>query len=260
VAKYRRICVALCLSWGIALSPALAQDDQARPPADDPAWGLCAGAAAKVETELGLPPFILTAVSLAETGWAGPDHRVSTWPWTVHDGDRGYHLASKQEAVRFVRDLRTEGRRSIDVGCMQVNLHHHPRAFTSVTEGFDALANVRYAGSFLKELASESSSWEEAIAKYHTQNPTVDEDYAPRVLAFWARERARPEMLTPSGTTAQIIHVGGVGGHADSLLRSASAQPTAAQLVIASSATPGTASAQSTPAPLVLRRSFGSAR
>jgi hypothetical protein len=189
VAKYRRICAAVALAWGVALGSAYAQDDQARPAADDPSWNLCTQTAAKVEAQLGLPGHILSAISLAETGWAGPYHQIATWPWTVHDGTKGYHFATERQAVDFVRQVRTDGRRSIDVGCMQVNLLHHPRAFTSVDEGFDPAANIRYAGTFLKDLAASSSSWEEAIAKYHTQNPTIDEDYAPRVLAFWLRER-----------------------------------------------------------------------
>jgi len=265
VSKYRRICVALCLTWGIGTaSAALAQEDADRPPADDPAWRMCAAAAARVEMEFGLPPHILAAISLAETGWSGPNHEVSTWPWTVHDGTRGYHLNSRDEAVEFVRQLRTDGRRSIDVGCMQVNLFHHPRAFTSVSEGFEAESNVRYAASFLKDLASTSASWEEAIAKYHTLNPTVDEDYAPRVLAFWAREQVRPELLTPSGTTAQIIHAGSLSSGRVAAVAQGTAAPAAKQLIVASSA-PSSAldpavGGPAQPAPLVLRRSFGSAR
>lgn len=192
MAKYRRIALAVTLALG-AFGPALAQaqDDGSRPAADNPGWGLCAASAAKVEKEVGLPQHLLTAISLAETGRSGPSRQVATWPWTVHDGDKGHYFNSEKEAVDFVREIRAEGRRSIDVGCMQINLLHHPRAFTSVDEGFDPEANIRYAASFLKDLATTSRSWEEAVAKYHTQNPTIDEDYAPKVLAFWRGETTR---------------------------------------------------------------------
>ena len=194
MAKYRRMALAVTLALGVCL-PALAQaqDESARPAADNPAWGLCAAMASKVEKEFGLPQHILTAISLAETGRSGPARQVATWPWTVHDGAKGHYFETEQEAVDFVREIRTDGRRSIDVGCMQINLLHHPRAFTSVQEGFDAEANIRYAAAFLKNLALSSRSWEEAVAKYHTQNPTIDEDYAPKVLAFWERERSHSE-------------------------------------------------------------------
>ena len=191
MAKYRRMALAVTLALGVCL-PALAQaqDETARPAADDPAWGLCATSASKVEQEFGLPQHILTAISLAETGRSGPARQVATWPWTVHDGTKGHYFETEQEAVDFVREIRADGHRSIDVGCMQINLLHHPRAFTSVTEGFDPDANIRYAARFLKDLALTSRSWEEAVAKYHTQNPTIDEDYAPRVLAFYEREKS----------------------------------------------------------------------
>ena len=205
MAKYRRISIALALSLGILQCHAAFAQDQARPPADDPSWSVCSETAGKIEKELGLPAHILTAVSLAETGRSGPNRQVETWPWTVHDGTKGYYLGSLQEAVDFVRDIRSGGARSVDVGCMQVNLKHHPRAFTSVSQGFDAEANIRYAGSYLKALALDSGSWEEAIAKYHTQNPGLDLDYAPRVLAFWSRERgAGPVRVASAGIIRQV--------------------------------------------------------
>jgi len=42
VASYRRICVALSLALGVALGPAMAQEDQDRPAADDPHGGCAA--------------------------------------------------------------------------------------------------------------------------------------------------------------------------------------------------------------------------
>jgi Transglycosylase SLT domain len=267
VAKYRRICLAVTLMLGASLAPALAQEDDNRPAADDPAWSLCADTASKVEADLGLPAHILTAVSLAETGRAGPSHQVATWPWTVHDGTKGYHFATQKEAVDFVRDVRTDGRRSIDVGCMQVNLYHHPRAFTSVSEGFDPEANIRYAAGFLKDLAATSRSWEEAIAKYHTLNPTIDEEYAPRVLAFWARERARA-VYSQNSSNDTHTHMRLASAH----MLPEQAEP--ARLVLASASSPetslgasslGTKMAAVAPlgaanqAPLVLQRRFSSA-
>ena len=257
MAKYRRIALAVTLALG-GFGPVLAQaqDDGDRPAADNPGWGVCAATAAKVEKDLGLPQHLLTAISLAETGRSGPARQVATWPWTVHDGEKGHYFNSEQEAVEFVRELRTEGHRSIDVGCMQINLLHHPRAFTSVDEGFDAEANIRYAAGFLKNLALTSTSWEEAVAKYHTQNPTIDEDYAPKVLAFWQREN------THSADGGQV---------AAREIRLASAAPAAppqeGRIVLASAASPSQMAADLSAAsdapdngPALLKRVFDSAR
>ena len=258
MAKYRRIALAVTLALGVSL-PALAQaqDDGDRPAAGNPAWGLCATTASKVEQELGLPQHLLTAISLAETGRSGPARQVATWPWTVHDGAKGHYFATEQEAVDFVREIRTDGRRSIDVGCMQINLLHHPRAFTSVDEGFDPAANIRYAAKFLKGLATTSRSWEEAVAKYHTQNPTIDEDYAPKVLAFWQREQSHA--ADGGQVAAREIRLA-------SMTTEVAQRTEAPRMILASAASPTqmagdlSSAANAAEGPAILKRVFDSAR
>jgi hypothetical protein len=38
--------------------------------------------------------------------------------------------------------MQGEGVRSIDIGCMQINLVHHPDAFGSLEAGFDPITNA----------------------------------------------------------------------------------------------------------------------
>ncbi|MFO1187247.1 MAG: hypothetical protein U1E87_07225 [Alphaproteobacteria bacterium] len=103
MAQYRRIWMALALACGFAASVPARADSAGRPIAQDPSWGLCAETALKVEAEMGMPAYLLKAISLTETGRSGPDRRVSSWPWTVHDGATGHYFASKEDAVAFVR-------------------------------------------------------------------------------------------------------------------------------------------------------------
>jgi hypothetical protein len=173
--------------------------------ADDPAWNLCAQTALEIEGELGMPAHLLKAIALTETGRSGgPGRRVASWPWTVHDGSQGHYFATKEAAIRFVREIRTDGRRSIDVGCMQVNLRHHPRAFTSVAAGFDPGVNVRYAAEFLRQLRDASGSWEEAIARYHSYTPGFD-NYAGKVMTFWQRERQTAALALVKPPAAPVL-------------------------------------------------------
>ena len=51
-----------------------------------------------------------------------------------------------------MRAVQAQGVRSIDIGCMQVNLMHHPNAFATLDAAFDPLANALYAARFLTEL------------------------------------------------------------------------------------------------------------
>ena len=73
--------------------------------------------------------------------------------------------------------LQAQGMRSIDVGCMQVNLMHHPNAFASLDAAFDPVANALYAARFLNTLYGISGSWVKATAAYHSQTPAIGADY-----------------------------------------------------------------------------------
>jgi len=74
-------------------------------------------------------------------------------------------------AIATVRALQASGVRSIDVGCMQVNLMYHPSAFASLDEAFDPGANAQYAARFLNALYRASGSWVQATAAYPAALP-----------------------------------------------------------------------------------------
>ena len=80
-------------------------------------------------------------------------------------------FASKAEAIAHVERLKAAGERNIDVGCMQINLMHHPDAFASLDEAFEPTRNVAYGARFLGALEQETSSWERAVERYHTADP-----------------------------------------------------------------------------------------
>ena len=93
---------------------------------------------------------------------------------------------TQEEAVAAAEELRARQVQLIDVGCMQVNLHHHPDAFSSLTEAFDPAANARYAARFLNRLRASAGDWETAIGRYHSSTPGISEGYRARVLAVWS--------------------------------------------------------------------------
>jgi len=59
------------------------------------------------------------------------------WPWTINAEGQGPYFATRAEAISAVQRLQEQGVRSIDVGCMQVNLLHHPQAFATMEQAFD---------------------------------------------------------------------------------------------------------------------------
>ena len=89
-----------------------------------------------------------------------------------------------------MRALQARGVRSIDVGCLQVNLMYHPAAFASLDEAFDPRINAAYAARFLNTLYAERRDWAHAIAAYHSETPALGDAYRVLVMARWQRRRA----------------------------------------------------------------------
>ncbi len=160
--------------------------------------GICRSAAAAAETAQHVPEAFLSAIAKVESGRSDPvTGIVGPWPWTVNAEGAGSFYASKAEAVAAVQALQARGVRSIDVGCLQVNLLHHPEAFASLDQAFDPAANAAYAAGFLVALFHQTGSWPLAAAAYHSQTPTIGAPYERRVLAEWATPDTAVEAVHP---------------------------------------------------------------
>jgi hypothetical protein len=131
-----------------------------------------------------VPLDLMGAIGLVETGRPDPANGVwRPWPWAINAEGHGMFFESKAEAVAAVRKLQADGVKSIDVGCMQVNLMHHPDAFLNLEEAFDPGRNALYAGRFLSQLFSRSNNWLLAAGWYHSGTSDLASDYVRRVKA-----------------------------------------------------------------------------
>jgi hypothetical protein len=119
------------------------------------------------------------------------DGLVVAWPWTINAEGVGSFYNSKEEAIAAVQALQARGVRSIDVGCLQVNLQQHPEAFRSLDQAFDPVTNARFAAGLLLNLFGQTGSWPLAAAAYHSQTPMIGAAYQRQVLAAWS-EPDRP--------------------------------------------------------------------
>ena len=154
--------------------------------------GPCASYTAAMEHSQAIPTQLLAAISLAESGrFDQVRGEIIAWPWTINVGGEGRFFATKEAAIAAVKKLQKRGVTNIDVGCMQVNLHHHPDAFDSLDTAFDPFSNVAYAASFLKELKDETRSWPQAIAYYHSTTRQLNVPYRNKVYRLWAEVRRR---------------------------------------------------------------------
>jgi hypothetical protein len=147
---------------------------------------MCETAIANAEAQTNLPAHVLGAIALRESGKIDPESgRARPWPWTINYLGTGHFFATKQEAIAAVQDIQAGGGQSVDVGCMQVNLMHHPEAFANLEEAFDPAINANYAGRFLSSLFGAFGDWGTAIAAYHSRTPGLGEPYRDQVVASW---------------------------------------------------------------------------
>ena len=166
----------------------------------------CGAIADQVERAQDIPPGLLQALALAESGRKDPAHgRHQAWPWAVRAGDEGFYLPSKAAALAKVRALRQAGRSNIDVGCMQINLGYHGRAFRSLEEAFEPAHNVAYGARFLKQLQRETGSWARATGRYHSAERDRSQAYRARVYRIWQDLRRRQGRGTPVLSAAGFL-------------------------------------------------------
>jgi hypothetical protein len=157
-----------------------------------PEYALCENSVAAAEETFDIPGQLLMAIALVESGrWNAEQERVVAWPWTVYAEGQGRYFASAAEAIATVQRLQAKGVGNIDVGCMQINLHHHPHAFANLEDAFTPARNVHYAASFLTELFDAKRSWAAAAAFYHSATPQYAKPYRKKVINFWNAERRR---------------------------------------------------------------------
>lgn len=176
------IMAVLCLLAG----PSFADRGTGADPAD-----LCEAAAARAASESGVPLAVLRAITLTETG-RRRNGSLRPWPWTVNMEGKGVWFDNPDEARAYVFRHHSRGARSYDVGCFQLNYRWHGKAFASVEEMFDPLANARYAARFLSDLHAETGSWSRAAGAYHSRTPHYAQRYRKRFDEILARLEGAP--------------------------------------------------------------------
>lgn len=173
----------------------------------DPAnAALCYAAIDRASSQMGTPRDVMLAISLTETGKRLGEH-VQPWPWTVNMEGKGFWFETLKEALAFVHKRFSQGARSFDVGCFQINYKWHHQHFRSIEDMFDPVINATYAAKFLNTLFAEKGSWSKAAGAYHSRTPSFAERYAAR----FDRYRAR--------LSGQAPRAGDVLGHGSEPLR-----------------------------------------
>ncbi len=181
------------------------------------AQSACEQAGRDAEQQYALPAGLLSAIGRVESGrWDAALGRVVPSPWAIDAAGQPYLMDSKEAALERIRSLQASGVRNIDVGCFQINLLHHPSAFSDIDQAFDPAANAQYAARFLTSLRERLGNWEDAVAAYHSATPAFGGPYRQLVFANWATpegwQRALASAPAPARTAEPPVKVFSVGG------------------------------------------------
>lgn len=151
-------------------------------------YELCQIAINEVEQTHNIKENLLTTISSVESGrYIKSIGKRRAWPWTIHAQGKGHYYQTKQEAITAVKKLQKEGVTNIDVGCMQINLKYHGKAFNSLEEAFDPKKNVAYSATFLQSLNKKNNNWQKTAMQYHSRNKTLGLNYKNRLETHYAK-------------------------------------------------------------------------
>ena len=137
------------------------------------------------ETKYGIPDNLLYAMALQESGRPHAKHKIQVIsPWSVNIEGQSYYFNDKRSAIEFVIKSIKNGKRSIDVGCLQVNLKYHPNAFKTLEKAFDPSTNIDYAAQLLRAKYDKFQDWNKSVAHYHSATPNLGDKYHKEVMSI----------------------------------------------------------------------------
>ena len=142
--------------------------------------GLCVREILLAQMKYQIPDNLLLGIGLQESGLYR-DGALTVWPFTANAEGKGAYFDTAGQAVDWVNARRAEGITSIDLGCMQINMHWHPDAFDSVADGFNPARNVEYAAAYLSRLHKARGDWLAAAGAYHSGTPELGQAYLAKL-------------------------------------------------------------------------------
>lgn len=154
---------------------------------------LCEYEIMKAEKAYKIPRRLLMAIGTVESGRVtGKVKYKRPYPWTICANGKSYFLSTKNAAIVTAKKLIARGIRNIDVGCMQVNLMHHSRAFKNLEEAFTPKYNVNYAAKYFMRLKNIHKTWTNAVGYYHSMAAKYYRPYCSLVFNEWRKVMNHP--------------------------------------------------------------------
>ncbi len=157
--------------------------------------GLCLSAINDAEQRYHLPHGLLAAISRVETGRPMPiTGDRQPWPWSVNADGETLFFDTRAEAVaetqsRLNQSRTGHGPHFVDIGCMQVDISIHRKAFARLADAFNPAANADYAARLMVSLHGKHANWQTASQAYHSGTPALGIPYGASVAHTHATQR-----------------------------------------------------------------------
>jgi soluble lytic murein transglycosylase-like protein len=145
--------------------------------------------------EYAVPPEIVFAVALTESELLLTSSRVMPWPWTLNVEGRAERYRNRFETWEAIQRHLEAGRRSIDIGLMQVNWRWHQDLLQDPWTALDPYFNLRAGARILHDLYQQDPDWVTVVGRYHA--PADTPAARQRAAAYRARVLERLERLQP---------------------------------------------------------------
>ncbi len=134
-----------------------------------------------------IPPAVLYAIALVESGQKLASGQVRPWPWTLNVAGVPRRYPTRLAAWKGLKHYLAQGVDFIDVGIMQVNWHYHHKKLGTPWEALEPFNNTRTGAKILQAEYNKTGAWHTAIGRYHSpgQKPAQRlraKHYAQRVM------------------------------------------------------------------------------
>ncbi|WP_431064481.1 transglycosylase SLT domain-containing protein [Methylotuvimicrobium sp.] len=129
----------------------------------------------QIAHEYDIPPGVLYSVALQESRMRLRSRQIRPWPWTLNVAGVPRRYPTRIAAYKGLTFYLERGIRSIDVGLMQVNWRYHQDKLGTPWQALDPHHNVRTGAKILASEYHETQDWFEAIGRYHSPGPSVQQ-------------------------------------------------------------------------------------
>jgi hypothetical protein len=138
----------------------------------------CRSFIAPAERYYSLPPGLLGAMAMVESGMGGMPH-----PWALNLAGQAVMAPDYASAARLLRQPDGRVRRDVAIGCLQIHMGYHLAPFGDPEWALLPRYNVWYAALFLRQLGGRYGTWPAAVAHYHASDAAAERRYLCQVAS-----------------------------------------------------------------------------